>query len=343
VTNAHPTIETTHLEDFWHRRGVSLDHRLHYVAYGLPVEVRANDPRLIEAARCSSARYSQCAALEDAAPLVLRLMVDEGLTPPPLADDWPGPHHYQAVGPWLVIDGAPYLSASADLEHRTGVALYADALADHPRRASRPSLDTITLNAIMHTGLGLLHASCLRRDGTALLLCAEHNTGKSTAALHLALNGWGLLADGMTYVRIAGTRIELMGFPVGEAKLRLDMLDRFGFLGDLGQSVRVREDTKMVYDLRQVAPGVVVEEAIRPERIVLCHMTRQGAARTTASLVEWERLFPTVWTESTFVEPPNVLRTSHEAMVAVLRRATCYEVSLGTDLNSTLALFNSLC
>jgi len=343
VTHIATPFETEGLEDYWHRREASQAHTLSYNAYGLPVELRANDPRLLKAARLSSRRYSRCAPLPDTLPLTLRMLVDEQLGAPEVPADWAGPRHYQAVGPWLAIDGAPWLLASADLERRTGLALVATTLADQPSRLSRCTCDTLTLNAIMHTGLGLLHASCLSRDGTALLLCAEHNTGKSTTALHLAMNGWGLLADGMTYVRVDGERLGLMGYPVGEAKLRFDMLDHFPQLTAMGQAVRVREDTKMVFDLRQTFPGVVVEEAIWPERVVLCHMTRRGDTRSTAQPVGWEALFPTIWSESTFVEPAEILRSSYDAMVALLTRARCYELSLGTDVSSTLGLVDALC
>jgi hypothetical protein len=209
--------------------------------------------------------------------------------------------------------------------------LVSPSLARSPRFLSRYVCDTFVLNMMMRTGLGLLHASCLWREGRALLLSAPHNTGKSTTALRLALHGYRLLSDGMTYVRVHERGLELLGYPVGEAKLRLDMIDAFPELGGHGEPTLVREDTKMVFDLRRALPQRVVERSVWPEEIVLCQLRRtEGRATHLAPLARDEAL-RALWPESSFVDDEEVMRTNLRAIRALLARARCYRMALGSD------------
>lgn len=319
------------LDDFWRRREAALEHELRYRAYGHPVRVRANAPVLLEAARLSRRRYSRCAPAAGSPLIHLDLVLDRRMPNDPPPADWPARLRHVAVGPWLTVNAAPWLSAFAHTRRWTGVALVSPGLAEAPRLLSRYVCDTFVLNMIMRTGLGLLHASCLWREGRALLLSAPHNTGKSTTALRLALHGYRLLSDGMTYVRVHERGLELLGYPVGEAKLRLDMLDAFPGLSGHGEPTLVREDTKMVFDLRRALPRRIVERSVWPREIVLCQLHRTAGRATRLTPLARDEALRALWPESSFVDDEEVMRTNLRAIRALLARARCYRMALGSD------------
>ena len=52
-----------------------------------------------------------------------------------------------------------------------------------------------------------MHASCVARDGRAVLLCGASGSGKSDLALRLIEAGWQLVADDQTRLRLDGGRV----------------------------------------------------------------------------------------------------------------------------------------
>jgi hypothetical protein len=330
------------LEDFWRRRESAAAHRLEYSAYGHPLHLTANDPLLLEAARVSSGRYTRCDPPSTPRSMRLHLILDRQRPAEPLPLDWPSRLRYMAVGPWLTISGEPWLHAFADMRSFAGVALVSPTLARHTLFLSRCVCDTFTLNMLMRTGVGMVHASCLSREGKALLLAGPHNAGKSATALRLALNDYRLLADGMTYVRTGDQGLELLGYPVGEAKLRLDMLDSFPQLQGYGEAALVREDTKMVFNLREAMPERMMEDSIRPEQIVLCHLERLACPTTRVEPMDREELLRRLWPESSFVDDMEVMHSNLTAVRSLLEAARCYRLKLGSRERSILQTLEDL-
>jgi hypothetical protein len=317
-------------------------HRLDYSGYGLAIRLLSNAPELLEAGRISSGRYSRSDSAPPLPVIELNLILDPQRPEEPVPADWQSRLRYMSVGPWLTIVGEPWLHAFADLGHWVAVALVSPSLAQHPVALSRCVCDTFTLNMLMRTGVGLVHASCLVQDGKALLLTGPHNAGKSSTALRLVLNGYSLVSDGMTYVRPGEPQLELLGYPVGEAKLRLDMLDSFPELQGYGEAALVREDTKMVFNLRRALPERVIEESIRPDQIVLCHVERSPDSASCTEPMAQDDLLQRMWPESTFVDDLEVMRSNLAAIRTLLSRARCYRLVLGTDVAGMLDSVGSL-
>jgi hypothetical protein len=74
----------------------------------------------------------------------------------------------------------------------------------------------VGFSAIIHQrGLLPLHASSLVKEGKALLICGESGAGKSTTAAALLQQGFQLLADDITVIRIneEGRAVAYPGFP----------------------------------------------------------------------------------------------------------------------------------
>lgn len=342
MSEAFVRAHLNRLEDFWRRRESATTHTLRYSAYGYSIRFAANDPILLNAAHISAQRYSRCKPIPNARSIALTFVVDPHMAETPVPLDWPARLRYMAVGPWLTINAEPWVNAFANLQAWTGVALVSPTLARVPHLLSRYVGDSFVLNMLMRTGWGQLHASCLYRDRRALLLSGPHNAGKSTTALRLVLAGYQLLSDGMTYVRLVGPEVELLGYPVGEVKLRTDVLDAFPPLRERGRVALVRDDTKVVLDLRREMPARVVEEAVHPEEVVLCLLERTGKQDTVVRPVTREEALVSLFPEATYLDDMAVMAGTITTIRAFLEKVRCYRLELGLDGDEMVQRVNSL-
>ena len=237
-----PEIE---LADFWQRRANDLCHRREVQLFGHRLVVESNEAGLFTAVSLALNQYSQTSQTKS--PLgTLQLIVQSMRQPPgPAPDDLMQQLTYSGSGDWLMMQLGGWGMAHLDLAKRRGTAVLDPQLAARPELVAQCVLHTLLLNLVIGHGYGMLHASCLVRDGVALLLLAPHNTGKSTTALRLALAGFRLLTDSMVFVDGDGF---LHGYPVGLAKLRGDMVDQFPTVRPFLQPEIVRQETKYRVD-----------------------------------------------------------------------------------------------
>lgn len=330
------------LEDFWRRRESALEHILDYQAFGFPVTVLSNHPRLLEGARISGGHFSKCETTDESGRIHICLVVDESLPAAPILSGWVAQLRYFGVGDWLTINAEPWLNAAAHLIDRRSVAIISQSLLDHPHLYSRYILDTITLNMVTHSGLGMVHASCVHRDKTAYLLSATHNTGKSTTAFRLALAGYQFVADGMTFVRVGKNGIELMGYPVGEVKLRLDTIQMFPMLNGHGRDVVVREDKKLVFNLRSLLPSQVLEGSIYPERIIVLLMERTNLRDTHLEAIGKTETLEGLFPETMHLDREQIMENNLQAVRVLLEKAQTYRLLLGSDEDKILSVLAEL-
>jgi hypothetical protein len=330
------------LDDFWRREQAQTPHGEDFTAYGHPVQYRANHPDLLQVVAHSRRRFSRSAPREQTRPIRLDFLLDSQLPEAIVPEDWPGRLRYHATGDYLTINREPWINAFADLEHRHGVALVSPKLVHQPRLLSRYIADCFILNMMLRTGWGQLHASCVTRSETALLFSARHNTGKSTTAFRLVRHGYGLLSDGMTYVRADSGSLELMGYPVGEVKLRPEMLDEFSSLGVEGDRVLVREATKYVFDLRRWMPERVIDESFRPERAVVCLLERHAGQDTRVESISKDQALAGLWPEALHLDAEERLRRNLAPLRALVQSASCYRLTLGTRVAGILQAVDDL-
>jgi hypothetical protein len=325
---------TQHLDllpDAWRRKEGFAPYILEFAAFGLPVHFASNHPALLEGARISASRYSRSAIQGEVGPIHLTFLLDRQRTAPPVPPDWPARLHYLASGPWMSIDAGEWGNGFAHLQHREALAILSEALAGQPYLYSRYLADSFLLNILMRSGLGQMHASCVYQSGKALLLCAPHNSGKSTTAFRLARRGYRMLSDGMTYIRPTSGRLELLGYPVGEVKLRLDMVGQFPELQGAGEERLVREDQKVVVNLLKAAPEQVLKESIFPTEIVLCLVERGDGEDTHAEKIDFETTRLALFPEIAHYDEAQVVRSNLAAVESLLHQARLYRLSLGSD------------
>lgn len=308
-------LNEAELADFWQRRANELRHRQEVRLFGHSLVVESNEEGMLTAVSLALTQYSQTAQTKP--PLgTLQLVVQPMRQPPgPAPDDLMQHITYSGSADWLMMQLGGWGAVHLDLARRLATVVLSPQLTARPELVAQCVLHTLLLNLVIGHGYGMLHASCLVRDGVALLLLAPHNTGKSTTALRLALAGFRLLTDSMVFVDGDGF---LHGYPVGLAKLRGDMVDQFPALRPFLQPEIVRQETKYRVDLRAVNPDFVWETAVRPQKIVLCLLSRHEQDETVVAEVGQAEVIQAILHNSLYVDQPQVWRQNVANLQGVL-------------------------
>jgi hypothetical protein len=271
------------LEDFWGRRDNGMRHAREFYVFGRRIRLASNTPDVLQAADHSKPRYSR-AEPDGAPPFKIEIAAPHtmgGVGPPP--EDLFDRIQYTGHGSWVALRLGGWGHAHVDLAAGQAAAVVAPELASQPEIVSQCLLDTVILNLFIAEGFGMLHASCLVWNSQAVLLLAPHNAGKSTTALRLALAGYRLVSDSMVFIP-PGDTVRLLGFPVGEVKLRADAAAEFVIdrpeLRDVMRQEWVRGEVKYRVHADQLHPSAVEPDAIEPAGIDLCFLTRGDSTQT---------------------------------------------------------------
>jgi hypothetical protein len=229
-----------------------------------------------------------------------------------------------------------------DLARGKSVAVLTPQLAQRPDLVGRCLLNTVITNFFIASGYGMLHASCLYHQGRAVLLMAAHNSGKSTTALHLALAGYPLLSDSMIFLAPDGDRPQLLGFPVGRIKLRQDMVPVFPEIQALLAQEMVRGEMKHSFDLRQLDPALVCEEAAFPADIDLCLLVRGNGSDTSLAPASRQAVESSVMENSLFYETQHVWRRNLTSIERLVNAAQWHHLVIGNHPEQLLSAVRDL-
>ncbi len=334
-----PFLREDALEDFWQRRANALRYRREVRLFGQPLVVESNEEGVLRAVDLTLQDYSQTA--QSKRPLgAVQIVVQPMRQPPgPVPDDLMQQISYSGSADWLMMQLGGWGVAHLDLARRLGTAVLDPQLPAKPELVAQCVLHTLLLNLIIGHGYGMLHASCLVQDGVALLLLAPHNTGKSTTALRLALAGFRLLTDSMVFVDGDGV---LHGYPVGQVKLRGDMVDQFPELRPFLQPEIVRQETKYRVDLRAVNRNFVWETAVRPQKIILCLLSRYENEETVVEDVGEAAVIQAILHNSLYVDRPQVWRQNVSILEKMLGGGPAVVLKLGTNLEEIVSAVKRL-
>lgn len=328
-------------DDFWSRRANAQTVSFELAPLGNLALITANEPALLAAARLSAGRFSR-GEPGRGQPIRLQLVVGDGPAAPPPAD-LPQRLRYAGLGDWITLSAGDWGHGFASLSRREAVVCLSPGLAAETRLVSRYFIDHYLLNFLL-TGWAMLHASAVLAPGGRRLiaLIAPPNSGKSTTALHLLRAGYTFLADGMVLLRPpeAGEGFQIGGYPIGEVKLRDDVLALFPEYG--GQQVRVREDRKTVVDLRPAHPDRLAERLASPAAIRLCFVERGGAARTEIAPLSAAEARPILAANTVFWDEPARLAHNTAALSRLLRAADLCRLRIGTDPAGLVAAVDEL-
>jgi hypothetical protein len=270
------------------------------------LEVRTNDRRILAAAEASFGRFEVPSSGE---PLVVRLVVDDPVAPPPTAPAAPLDARslgHETAGHLYSIFLGSAGRAVVDVATGFGTGSVASTLADQAGLLRYAFVEAMAL-AMLTGGRGYvpIHASCVVRDGIGVILQAPAGTGKSTLALACARRGWGLLAEDVVFARPSGRGpvdgpasdgpLEVWGMPWTQ-RLLPDATRFFPELATATARLQANGEHKLELDLDDHAPGTATPRAAAGPIVLLARdsggPTRAEWLSPMAAPTEVETLWP---------------------------------------------------
>ncbi|HKZ55311.1 MAG TPA: hypothetical protein VJ123_07515 [Anaerolineales bacterium] len=330
------------LEDFWGRRAADPSCRRKFTLFGLHIDLASNVEELLAAVDYSLPLYSRAAPTEGPQLTVELIARQSPIDVGPAPDNLIQHVQYAGHGAWLAMQFGAWGHCQADLAHGHARAILTPALAARPDLVSAWLLNTLFNNFFTFHGFAMLHASCVLEDGRALLLLAPHNRGKSTTVLRLVLNGYRLLSDSQVYLLGTDRGLQLTGFPVGRVKLRQDRVDEFPDLRPLLIPEQVRGETKYVLDMRQVDAHKVCEEAVLPERIEFCLLTRHDHMETKLRRASREEVLKAAFENSLHYDTKSAWEQNLRLIGQLVDRARLHHLTIGGRPDEILSAIASL-
>lgn len=326
-------------EDFWSRQTNAQKFSFDFAPFGAPTEITSNRPEALVAAQLSSRRFSRIVEPGGRA-MRIQIVVNESETAL-VPDDLPERIVYSGLEDWITLSAGKWGHAFGNLQSRRALIFLSPALAENIRIVSRYFIDHYILN-FLFTEWAMLHASCvLDPPGRRLImLVGAHNTGKSTTALRLTRAGYPFLADGMVLMCLSHGRLVVGGYPIGEVKLREDVLAQFPEYS--GEAVRVREHAKSVVDLRAVHPERLAESLIVPTSMQLCIIEPGLRPFTDVSPLTPPQAIEAIAPNTVYWNYPAQLVHNTDILHYVLRTATLYRVKLSPDPVEIVTTLSSL-
>lgn len=330
------------LDDPWQRRRNTPRFRRDCHVFGWPVVAISNDEPVLAAFDEALPLYSEAVALEKRPFFLQFTRYQPQHDPGPAPDDLPRLVQDIGEGTWLIVQAGQWGVAHVDLAQGQATIALTPSLAARPDLVALCLLNKVLLNLLIAHGFAMLHASCLHRNGRALLLLAPHNTGKSTTALRLALGGYQLLSDSMIFIAPGNNPPQLLGFPVRRIKLRGDMVSHFPQVHHLLRPEQVRDETKFTVDLHQIDPALVHSAALVPAQIDLCLLQRHDQTATTLHPATLAEVMAAVLDNSLFYDTTAVWQRNLTTIYHALRHARPYRLCLGRDEAGILTAVNTL-
>lgn len=222
---------------------------------------------------------------------------------------------------------APMGCAAYDLDRGLCVGGLADPAAYRPWLMEHLVLQMLLLELLRGQGLFWLHAGCVARDGKAVVFAGHTGSGKTTACLNLAINGFDFLAEDRCFVRAAGGRVAVLGYPRDTAVTP----ESLALLPALRE--RVGAATFSARKLRLPAAALfpnVSAATAAPCLVLFPRVT--GEARTSFRRLPPQQALCRLLPNSLLASQPGVSARHFEALASLVRSARTYDLELGRDV-----------
>jgi hypothetical protein len=240
-----------------------------YFAQGFPVEVSTNSRDVLEAAAESWGMYQR---EFDRKPVELRIIVQPqgGLAPEPA---FRSQRHYFSI----VADRDNY--AFYDSREMFGCCFISEKTAGDHAWFRYYFLETMVYMLLAQRYVVPVHAACVAREGSGVLLCGWSGAGKSTLAFACARAGWTFVGDDSTWL-LPGEGRTAVGRP-HLARFREDAPRHFPELE--GYIVRAHPNGKLTIEVPlSTFPNIRTASRCRVGCVALLNRQVGGYARAEA-------------------------------------------------------------
>jgi hypothetical protein len=241
-----------------------------YFAQGFPVAVATNSRDVLEAAAESWGTYQR---EFDQAPVELRIIVQPqgDLAPEPV---FRAQRHYFSI----VADRDNY--AFYDSSGMFGCCFISEKTAAHHAWFRYHFLETMVYMLLAQRYIVPVHAACVARKGSGVLLCGWSGAGKSTLAFACARAGWTFVGDDSTWLLPGVEDRTAVGRP-HVARLREDAPRFFPELG--GYTRSASPNGKITIEVPLSAfPNIRTASRCRIGCVVLLNRQGEDGARAEA-------------------------------------------------------------
>jgi hypothetical protein len=176
------------MDPFQRETPLNLQHL--YYPLGFPLQLKTNSADVLAAAEGS---WGGVAQLFDKPLITIEVVVSPGLVQP-AAPVYRGRKHLNSV----VADAANH-GLSDFKRHFAYCFLSSETVRDHSfvRYYFLEALANVTLTQLYLTPI---HAACVAREGSGVLLCGPSGAGKTSLAYFCARNGWAYVSDNESWI-----------------------------------------------------------------------------------------------------------------------------------------------
>jgi hypothetical protein len=290
---------------------VDLPLRAVFYPLGFAFEITTNSQAVLDAAGQSWGHTKQ----RDRVP-ILRLRV--GVTKGTSQNCPPGPV-VRCQQNLLSMVADAHNQAICDLSSGFAFAWLTEDAVCHPSYIRYHFLEAVALILISTSYATPIHAACVSRHGSGLLLCGDSGAGKSTLAYACARSGWFFTSDDSSYLKHNSGELRVVG---NSHQLRFRPSARDLFPELQGRSVTPRAEGKPSIEVPTAElPGIVTVDETLVHHIIL--LNRWPSAH--AQLLPLPREAAHRYFQQYLSFPEKIRQAQSEALQA-LRAAGVYEL-----------------
>ncbi len=292
---------------------------------GFPVLIQTNSAGVIQAAEES---WGEEPPEFPDSPIQLRIVVGGGPAGMPPTPVFRAQWHLLAVA----ADASNF--AVCDLDGGLAFCHLSEAAAQRRAWVRYHFIEAIVYTALTHRRLTALHAACLSRNGSGVMLCGPPGCGKTTLAWACARAGWTFLADDATYLLRAASDRVVLGMP-RQLRLLDDAPRLFPELAGRAPVLDVNGQRRL--EIPAAEWGLGTARRCQVEAVVFLERSETAAARLDPlprreALARLRAEFPAY-------SPP--VGEQHLASLGRLLEAPCFELVYSTP-GAAVAVLESL-
>jgi hypothetical protein len=325
-SSAEPTSVTEVAQWDPLQHGIALPLRRMLYPIGFPLEIRANDERVIASAMESWGHSEQRFTT---APLQVRVAVTDGPgIEVPSNPSFRAQEHLLAV----VSDACNY--AVCDLNAAFAFCWFTPGALRDRAWVRHFFLEAIVYCTLTHLYVTAVHAACIAKNGRGVLLSGQSGSGKSVLSLACARAGWTFVTDDVAYLLRESSNRTVLGKPE-RMKFLPSAAELFPDL-DWGECNADQKDQPFV-ELRTNEAGISVASESLVDYLVFLRRPAEGQARLVP--VRAGDALARLSAELPLFE--SSVHESHRRSIEMLSRVQPLELAY-TDLDDAVRLLDEL-